>query len=140
MSHHRTNEFPCRRTRREFVWEMGAGFAGAALTTLLAEDGFFAKAAWGGPPTDPLAPRRPHFPSKVRSVIFLTMNGGPSHVDTFDHKPSLEKHAGQPLPPSFSFINSGGRKKGFLTPAVRPFRPGGKSGLMISDFFPRVRA
>ena len=67
------------------------------------------------------------------------MNGGPSHVDTFDYKPSLAKYAGQTLPPEKQFTNSGGRKMGFLTPAWRPFRPGGESGLMISDYFPRVR-
>jgi hypothetical protein len=67
------------------------------------------------------------------------MNGGPSQVDTFDHKPALEKYAGQPLPADKKYINSGGRRVGFLTPSARPFRPGGKSGLMISDFFPKVR-
>jgi hypothetical protein len=67
------------------------------------------------------------------------MNGGPSQVDTFDPKPLLDKHAGQPLPADKKFINSGGRKMGFLTPSFRPFRPGGKSGLPVSDFFPHVR-
>jgi hypothetical protein len=67
------------------------------------------------------------------------MNGAPSQVDTFDFKPELEKHAGQPLPADKKFINSGGRKIGFLTPAFRKFQPGGESGLLISDFFPRVR-
>jgi hypothetical protein len=135
--------YPCGKTRRELVWEMGAGFVGLALTALLSEDGFFGgpaaaavpKAKGGGP----LAPREPHFPMPAKSVIFLMMNGAPSHIDTFDYKPSLEKYAGQELPPSFKYTNSGGRKKGFLTPAWRPFRPGGRSGLMISDYFPRVR-
>src|SRR5258708_34675145 len=66
-------------------------------------------------------------------------NGGPSPVDTFDYKPSLAKYAGQPLPAEKQFTNSGNRKMGFLTPAWREFRPGGQSGLMISDYFPRVR-
>jgi hypothetical protein len=112
---------------------------------MLAADGFFARhAAADGrsvklDPAHPLAPRRPHFQTPVKSVIFLTMNGAPSHIDTFDYKPSLAKYAGQELPPSFQFTNSGGRKKGYLAPAFRPFRPGGKSGLMISDYFPNVR-
>jgi hypothetical protein len=136
--------FPCGRTRREFVWDMGVGFTGIALSSLLTADGFFARAARAGvpagsPPAGPLTPKAPHRPTPVRSVIFLTMNGGPSQVDTFDPKPALEKYAGQPLPPGKKYINSGGRKVGFLTPAFRPFRPGGKSGLMISDYFPRVR-
>lgn len=134
--------FPCGRTRREFVWEMGAGFAGLALTSFLARDGFFARnalAASSSKTSNPLSPRAPHFPTRAKSVIFLLMNGGPSQVDTFDPKPVLEKYAGQPLPEGKKFINSGGRKIGYLTPAFRKFRPGGSCGLPISDYFPRVR-
>jgi hypothetical protein len=143
----RSSIYPCGQTRREFVWEMGAGFAGLALTSLLETDGFFARhvraadARPGDPAAieGPLAPKPPHARTKARSVIFLMMNGAPSQVDTFDYKPALEKYAGQPLPDGKKFINSGGRKIGYLTPAFRKFRPGGKSGLLISDFFPRVR-
>ncbi len=135
--------FPCGQTRREFVWEMGAGFAGTALTALLAGDGFFSRIGYAGETpaagTEGLMPKRPHVPSPIRSVIFLMMNGAPSQVDTFDYKPELERYAGKDLPPDKEFINSGGRKKGFLTPAWRPFRPGGESGLLVSDYFPRVR-
>ena len=67
------------------------------------------------------------------------MNGGPSQVDTFDYKPILAKYAGQPLPEDKRYINSGNRAVGYLTPNFRPFRPGGESGLLISDYFPRVR-
>ena len=67
------------------------------------------------------------------------MNGAPSQVDTFDYKPSLEKYAGKPLPAGKDYINSGGRKVGYLTPAFRKFHPGGKSGLLVSDYFPNVR-
>ncbi len=126
--------YPCGQTRREFVWEMGGGFAGLALTSFLAADGFFARHASASE-----TPKKQHFPAKAKSVIFLMMNGGPSQVDTFDHKPMLEKFANQPLPADKKFINSGGRKIGFLTPSFRKFRPGGQSGLMISDFFPKVR-
>jgi hypothetical protein len=134
--------FPCGQTRREFVWEMGAGFAGLALTSLLDADGFFTRhgrAAETRPSTNPVGPRPPHFPAKAKSVIFLLMNGGPSQVDTFDYKPALERYAGGALPADKKFINSGGRKIGSLTPAFRKFRPGGKSGLLVSDYFPRVR-
>ncbi len=133
--------FPCGRTRREFVWEMGGGFVGLALTSLLSADGFaYADAPIReATPEGPLLPRKPHFKGGAKSVIFLMMNGAPSHIDTFDYKPALAKYAGQELPASFKFTNSGDRKKGFLTPSWRPFRPGGKSGLMISDYFPKVR-
>ncbi|QEL19586.1 DUF1501 domain-containing protein [Limnoglobus roseus] len=131
-----TSSFPCGHTRREFVWQMGGGFAGTALTSFLLADGFFAKHATAT--ETPTAPKKSHFPAKAKSVIFL-MNGGPSQVDTFDHKPMIEKHANQSLPADKKFINSGGRKVGFLTPGFRKFRPGGKSGLMVSDYFPKVR-
>lgn len=130
--------YPCGLTRREFVWEMGGGMAGWALASLLGAGGFFVRHAQASS-SDPLAPKPPHFATPAKSCIFLMMNGGPSHIDTFDYKPSLEKYAGQPLPPDVTFTNSGGRKMGYLTPAWRPFRPGGESGLMISDYFPLVR-
>jgi hypothetical protein len=56
------------------------------------------------------------------------MNGGPSQVDTFDPKPVLAKYAGTEMPKDKKFINSGGRKVGFLTPAFRPFRPAATAG------------
>lgn len=128
------HSYPCGLTRRELVWEMGGGFAGTALAGLLTLDGSASRLNAGDVET-PTVPRS----ASARNVIFLMMNGAPSQVDTFDHKPALEKHAGQPLPPDKTYINSGGRKVGFLTPSFRPFRPGGESGLMISDFFPGVR-
>ena len=101
MNNNRTASslFPCGQTRREFVWEMGGGFAGVALASLLAGDGFFARNAHAGSPQSPadktlagpLAPKPPHFPVQAKSVIILLMNGGPSQVDTFDHKPALDK-------------------------------------------------
>ncbi|MEX1233227.1 MAG: DUF1501 domain-containing protein [Planctomycetaceae bacterium] len=128
--------FPCNHTRREFVWEMGAGFAGTALTAMLAQDGFFSRIGYAA---ETSSTKKPHFDMPAKSVIFLMMNGAPSQVDTFDYKPALQKYAGQPLPEGKKYINSGGRKVGFLTPEFRPFRPGGESGLMISDYFPNVR-
>ncbi|MDA1015289.1 MAG: DUF1501 domain-containing protein [Planctomycetota bacterium] len=132
--------FPCGMTRRECVWDMGVGFAGLALTSLLDGDRFFnrhlhAETQVAGP----LTPKQQHFPAKAKACIFLTMNGAPSQVDTFDYKPELEKYAGKQLPVDKKYINSGGRKVGFLTPAWRKFRPGGDSGLLISDYFPNVR-
>ena len=49
-------------------------------------------------PLDPMAPRLPHFAAKAKQVVHLFMNGGPSHLDTFDHKPMLKKYHGKPLP------------------------------------------
>ena len=145
---HRINDprldrtYPCGQTRREFIWEMGAGFAGVALASLLGADNFFVRSVHASETqtsTNPLASKPRHFYTQAKSCIFLMMNGGPSQVDTFDYKPELVKYAGKSLPPDKKFINSGGRKMGYLTPNWRPFQPGGESGLLISDYFPRVR-
>ena len=135
-----TSQYPCGQTRRQFVWQMGHGVAGLAMADLLSRDGFFgAQAADAGETLNPLAPKPPQIKPRAKACIFLTMNGAPSQVDTFDYKPELEKYAGQPLPPDRKYINSGGRKVGYLTPAWRKFRPGGESGLLVSDYFPNVR-
>ena len=116
---------------------MGGGFSGLALTSLLYGSGFFPQKSLAS--DGPLAPRPSHFKTKAKSCIFLMMNGGPSQVDTFDYKPELKKFAGKSLPQDKSYINSGGRRVGFLTPNWRPFRPGGESGIMVSDYFPNIR-
>ncbi|MEO8493691.1 MAG: DUF1501 domain-containing protein, partial [Planctomycetota bacterium] len=74
----------CGRTRREFLWQTGAGFTGTALAGLLGDDDFLASQAvatdgvsqW----QNPLAAKAPHFPGKAKNVIFLYMYGGPSHI------------------------------------------------------------
>lgn len=140
MTHYQP--FPCGKSRREFVWEMGAGFAGLALTSLLSDDGFFtrhASAETVEKQFNPTSAKKPQIKARAKSCIFLMMNGAPSQVDTFDYKPELEKYAGKQLPADKKFTNSGGRKMGFLTPSWRKFRPGGESGLLISDYFPHVR-
>ena len=130
--------FPCGLSRREFVWQMGGGFAGLALASQLSIDGFSQRPA-AADENGPLAVKPPHLRPRARACIFLMMNGGPSQVDTFDFKPELQKHAGQELPADKEYINSGGRQIGYLTPAFRKFRPGGESGLLVSDYFPHVR-
>lgn len=137
------NKFPCGTTRREMVWQMGGGFTGLALTSLLHKQGFAFGHKTGANetavPHSALTSRPAQLPKGAKSCIFLMMNGAPSQVDTFDYKPALEKYAGKPLPEGKKYINSGGRKVGYLTPAFRKFKPGGDSGLLISDYFPKVR-
>ena len=140
MERHDHDDVRCGLSRRAMIRDMAGGFGALAVASLLDGSGFFARHAMAGATSsNPLAPRASHFPTRARSVIYLMMNGGPSQVDTFDPKPALEKYAGQPMPEGKKFINSGGRAVGFLTPAQRPFKPGGKSGLPVSDYFPRVR-
>lgn len=137
--------FPCGLTRRELVWQMGGGFAGLALSQLLAGDGFFTRQLLANDKqaddktAQPLSAVTPQRIARAKSCIFLMMNGAPSQVDTFDYKPELEKYAGKQLPADKNFINSGGRQMGFLTPAFRKFRPGGESGLLVSDYLPKIR-
>src|SRR4051794_35204486 len=85
------NRTPCGRTRREFLWQVGGGFAGLALIDLLSRDGFFAGPARGAAPANPLAPKPQHFPAKAKNAVFLFMNGALSQVDTFDPKPALDR-------------------------------------------------
>src|SRR3989441_6804262 len=84
-------------SRREFFQWAGSGLAGIALANLLREDGVLQAA----PVADPLAPKRPHHAAKAKSVIWLFMEGGPSHLDLFDPKPKLAEMNGQPMPASF---------------------------------------
>src|SRR6187455_2762020 len=83
------NPTPCGRSRREFLWQIGGGFAGLALIDLLAAGGFLEGKA--GATGSSLAGRRPHFPARAKHCVFLFMNGGPSQVDTFDYKPALTR-------------------------------------------------
>ena len=83
----------CGRTRREFIWQAGAGFTSLGLTALLEKDGFFASQAVAADGVtewkNPLAPKEPHFAPKAKNVIFFYCYGGPSQIDTFDYKPSM---------------------------------------------------
>src|SRR5262245_54015144 len=89
-------------TRREFLREAGAGFGSLALAWLLR--GALSQARGATVPVNPHAPKAPHFPAKVQRVIFLFMHGGPSHLETFDPKPDLQRLAGKPLPASFGMV------------------------------------
>src|SRR5262245_29360535 len=117
-------------TRRELLADAFGGFGALALASLFADD------ARG---TDPLAPKKPHFGPKAKSVIFLFMAGGPSHLDTFDPKPLLNKLNGQPRPAEFGeakyqFVQKGAKLLG----STRTFTKQGQSGVEVSDLFPHT--
>jgi len=89
-------------TRREFLARSGAGFGALAMSYLMSS-----VSRGAGPttsPLDPLGPKPPHYRPRAKSVIFLFMEGGPSHVDLYDPKPALEKLAGKPMPASFGRV------------------------------------
>src|SRR5437667_10247535 len=129
------NPTPCGKTRREFLWQVGGGFAGLALIDLLSSSGFFeSKANAAGLP---LASKPPHFPAKAKHCVFLFMNGGPSQVDTFDPKPALVKFNGTPYTGDAK-VGSNGRPIGHLMQSPFEFQKHGQSGLEISSLFPHT--
>jgi len=140
----------CGRTRREFLWEAGGGFVGTAMAGLLAADGLLparpAHAAAPSPRTDdvaapfqgPMTPKAPHHQPKAKSVIFLFMYGGPSHVDTFDYKPKLYGLDGKTIAVK-TFGRSGHRNEGRVVGPKWTFQPGGQCGKPVSDLFPHLR-
>jgi hypothetical protein len=118
-------------SRRDFLCRYAFGFGGMALAHLNGA-------------VNPLAPKAPHRPAKAKSVIYLFMQGGPSHVDTFDPKPELSRFDGQPVPQTFrseglnlQFIKVAESK---LMGSRRTFRKYGQSGLEISDLFESLGA
>lgn len=84
---------------------------------------------------NPLAPRKTHFPARAKRVIHIFANGGPSHVDSFDYRPMLEKYDGKEMPGEQLRTE---RKTGTLMKSPFPFRQRGESGLWISDLFPKL--
>ncbi|MGD0302605.1 MAG: DUF1501 domain-containing protein [Bryobacteraceae bacterium] len=114
-------------TRRQLLRTVGTGFGMAGLAGLLNASPAAAPA--------PMAPKAPHFKASAKHVIFLFLNGGPSQVDTFDPKPMLQKYSGQPIPSGNLKTE---RKTGNLLGSPFNFRRCGKSGIEISEIFPKL--
>ncbi len=138
MSFDHTPDQFCRRTRREFLWETGAGFGALGLT------GLFGQSALGLDQSrlktrfsNPMAPKPPMYPAKAKSVIFIFCYGGPSQVDTFEHKPELYKLDGQTIPVK-TFGRGGHKVTGRVVGPKWAFKPYGKCGKMVSDLFPHI--
>jgi hypothetical protein len=122
-------------TRRDFLCRSGMGMASLGLAGLMASQGLASAASEHSGAVSPLAPKAPHFRPRARRVIHLFMNGGPSHVDTFDPKPALAKYAGKPLPSGNLRTE---RKTGAAFPSPFQFQRHGKSGIEVSELFPHV--
>jgi hypothetical protein len=138
--HDKPNNHFCGRTRREFIWEAGAGFTSVALAGLLSQD-FFARQSHAADGVtrlaNPLAPRDPHFDAKAKSVIFLFMYGGPSHIDTFDYKPNLYALDGKTVPVQ-TFGRGGKKNEGRVVGPKWKFQQYGQCGKWVSDLFPQL--
>jgi uncharacterized protein DUF1501 len=125
--------FRLTRTRREFIRDAFCGFGTLALASILHEE----QARAGT--LNPLVAKAPHHLPKAKTVIFLFMAGGPSHLETFDPKPLLNKLSGQPRPKEF-----GEARYQFISPDAkllgtrRTFRKYGQSGIDVSDLFPNL--
>jgi hypothetical protein len=137
-------------TRRSFLTRSGLGFGGLALGTMLARDGFGLESSWR-PPTG-----LPHFPARAKSVIWIFLRGGLSHMESFDPKPALTQYAGKTFDETpFKGINdpekrkrvrvvvvndANGQQRNKVYPLQIGFAPGGRSGIEVSDWFPHLRA
>ena len=130
---HNCNQFTPVTSRREMLSTSATGFGMLALADLMSRQ---AAADATSRPINPLAPRDPHFPARAKRVIFLFMHGGPSHVDTFDHKPQLDKDHGKPLPFPKPRIVSGAT--GNLLKSPWAFKQHGQSGAWVSSVFPKI--
>lgn len=137
----------CRaRSRRVFLTDLGMGFTGLALTAMLQQEGV---AAPGGEPPTGL----PHFRPKAKSVIWLFMNGGVSHLESFDPKPMVTKYAGKTIAETpYASVqdprklaiervvvpDANGNQRNTLFALQSGFRKHGQSGIEISDWFPHI--
>ncbi|MBJ7305725.1 MAG: DUF1501 domain-containing protein, partial [Gemmataceae bacterium] len=125
------------QSRRNFILKSGAGFAAIPLASILGRDGFFKSQAVALESSTGLQNPAPHFSKKAKHCVFLFMNGAPSQVDTFDHKPALDKHHGKPYAGKTK-VGSNGRAIGYLMRSPFEFNRYGKSGLEISNLFPNT--
>ncbi|HEY2881502.1 MAG TPA: DUF1501 domain-containing protein [Pirellulales bacterium] len=131
------SRMPMRVSRRAMLRRLGGGLGGIALASMLPE---LSGITWGADSLTaavggPLAPKAPHFAPKAKQVIFLFMNGGPSHVDTFDPKPALAKYNGQDPPEAMTKKVT---RKGKLMQSPFKTIPCGDSGIEITELFPEI--
>ncbi|MGE3242621.1 MAG: DUF1501 domain-containing protein [Pirellulales bacterium] len=136
-----THQNFCGRTRREFLWETGCGFGATVLSSLLSTDGFFtslaAAGSVGGPLVNPLAPKPAPQVAKAKSVIFLFMYGGPSHIDTFDYKPAMVGMDGKTIKVN-TFGRGGKKNEGRIVEPRWKFHQYGQCGKWVSELFPHL--
>lgn len=129
----------CRRIRREFLWQCGAGFGAVALSNLLGDDFFKLRAqeVASNDPSGSGSTKLPHFEPKAKSIIFLFMYGGPSHIDTFDYKPQMTGMDGKTVQVK-TFGRGGHRNEGRIVEPRWKFHQYGQCGKWVSDLFPNV--
>ena len=117
------------KSRRQMLQQSSVGFGSLALASLLQQCGNAA-------PVSPLAERPTHFAARAKRVIFLFMKGGPSHLDSFDYKPALERDHGKELPFAKPRVQFGNTTT--LMKSPWKFSPYGETGHLVSELFPNV--
>lgn len=138
--------------RRAFLADFGMGFTGIALGAMLAQDGILRASPLAHVPGSPDG--KPHFAPKAKSVIWLFMNGGVSHMETFDPKPMLDKYAGKSIDETpFKSVqdpeklklarvvvvnDANGQQRNKILPTQIGFKKYGKSGIPVSDWLPHI--
>lgn len=132
----RSKDFCGNVNRREFLHNVAGGFPALALTGLLSQDGFFNRAN-AASAINPLASKPPMMLGKAKSVIFLFMYGGPSHIDTFDYKPSMYGMDGKTVAVK-TFGRGGKKNEGRIVEPKWKFKQYGESGKWVSDLFPHL--
>jgi hypothetical protein len=115
-------------SRREFLERTGMAYGAMCLASMFGANASAAATIGATGSKSPLAPRAPHFPAKAKRVIHIFASGGPSHVDTWDPKPNLEKYADKAIPGS----------NGIAFPSPFKFTKHGKSGIEVSEVFPKL--
>src|SRR5258707_726603 len=121
-------------TRRQMLGQMGTGLGLLGFTALLGDAGALLPAAVAAS-SNPLAPRQPQFPARAKHIIHIYLNGGPSHVDTFDPKPALAKWTERTIPTGNLTTE---RPTGTVLPSPFRFQPYGKSGIEVSEIFAKT--
>ena len=121
------------------MWQSAAGFGALPLLSMLNSDGYFSRANADEKSgyVNPLAPKPPHFAPKAKSVIFLFMYGGPSHIDTFDYKPKMNGMDGKTIEVK-TFGRGGKKNQGRIVEPRWKFKQHGDSGKWVSSLFPNV--
>jgi hypothetical protein len=122
-------------SRREFLQRSGCGFGALALAGMTTEQAAAEISAGPGKMSSPMLAREPHFPAKAKHVIHIFCNGGPSHVDTFDYKPELQKYAGKQLPNENLKTE---RKTGAALASPFKFAQYGQNGKHVSELFAKT--
>ena len=134
----RSTHFPSSLSRRSMLGRCGMGFGILGLAGVLRDEGLLGAPTSGRRGLDPMAPQEPHYPAKAKRVVWLFINGGPSHVDTWDYKAELSRRHGQELDGFDRFTGFFSKQVGALMKSPFEFTRRGQCGKLVSEIFPHL--